>query len=107
MQLTKQIKKEIAQIAQRLPVTLYEANAGVMYKGSQLLAMGMKEINGKAIDKDLSYALPEPWLYPVNHKRQLEKALLQSGKDGVLQYIRDVKELSTPKQLPTIQPIQI
>jgi hypothetical protein len=105
--LTKRLKNEIKEIAEKLPVSYYEANAGIATTGKDLLKEGVKAFLGKPIEPDKVYTATEGWMFPVNHRRQLERAYTLMGKDGIVEYLKGQNELHHPKPLISFPSVQI
>lgn len=107
MQITKRIKKEIDEVADQLPTSYYEAEASCYATGQQLLAQGLTEFNGKPIEPKKQYWITEGFLFPVNHNRQLRKAYEQSGKEGIIEYLKGQNAIHRPQPLTSIRSIQL
>jgi len=94
----KKLKREIGQIAAKLAPSYYSADQKVLVMGSALINQGQTEHNGKPIDPNKQYWATVEYSYPVNHARRMIKAYIQSGNDGLVEYIKGQREIHEPKQ---------
>lgn len=102
----KQIDKEIKELAAQMPVSYYEAPASCGVLGKDLMKQGVTEFKGESIDENKFYSVTEGWLFPVNHYRQMKKAYEQSGKDGLVEYVKGQNAIHRPKPLKSYPSVQ-
>lgn len=105
--LTKKLKQEIRDIAEKLPVSYYAGNAGIATVGKDLLKLGIKDYLGQPIQPDKVYTAKEGWMFPVNHRRQLERAYNLYGKGGIIEYLKGQNDLHNPPPLKSFPSVQI
>lgn len=105
-QVTKNIAKEIKELAAKLPVSYYEAPAESGVLGKELLKLDVNEYQGQPIDPKKFYSLKENFLFPVNHSRQMRKAFEQDGKNGIIEYLKLQNAIHRPQPLKSFQSVQ-
>jgi len=93
----KELKKQIGQLAAKLPPSYYSANKKVLIIGSECIKRGMTEYNGKLVDPKQKYWVVVEAYYPVNHHKRMIKAFEQKGNKGIAEYIDGQREIHAPK----------
>lgn len=93
----KELKRQIGQIAAKLPTSYYTANKKVLMKGADCIGRGMTEHDGKPVDPNKKYWTVVEAYYPVNHHRRMIKAFEQNGNKGIAEYINGQREIHAPK----------
>lgn len=105
-QVTKNIAKEIKELAAKLPTSYYEAPAQSGVLGKELLKLDVKEFQGQPIDPKKFYTVKEDFLFPVNHNRQLRKAFELDGKNGIVEYVKGQNAIHRPQPLASFPSVQ-
>ena len=86
----KAVRKELKKIANQLPPTFYYVKAGLIAKGSDVIAEGKTHVSGQEIDPNKRYHVPVTYEKPVNHLLRLKRAFLNGGKEAILKYVDEV-----------------
>ena len=81
------LSEKLVELASMLPYENYVSTTRERIKGSDLLLTGVKEVEGKPIDKEKTYLIHNPLLQEKNHKRRLFRAYRKSGFEGVEKYL--------------------
>jgi len=110
--LNPHLSEKLTELAEMLPHENYVSTTREKIKGSDLLLSGVKEVDGKAIDKEKTYLIHNPLLQQKNHKRRLLRAFKSAGFDGVEKYVaryvaKDRREVldKVMAQLKSLKPV--
>ena len=91
--LTKQIEKDLKQIANGLPVLYDRSTVDQLTLGRDLKLTGFTVNNkGEELQDDKFYPLPMPVMIHRNHYRRLKKAFESGGEPLVIEYITKTKK---------------
>lgn len=91
--LTKQIEKELKQIANGLPILYDRAITDKYFTGKELKLTGFTvNDKGEELQDDKVYPVPTPVMNPRNHYRRLKKAFESGGEPLVIEYITKTKK---------------
>lgn len=101
--LTKQVKKEIKELSERILPSFYEAPATTSVLGKDLIKEGCDTYQGKPIEANMVYSVKEGFQWLVNHRRQMEKAYELNGKQGIIDYMKDQNEIHRIKPETALQ----
>lgn len=106
------LTEKLVELACMLPHESYVSTTRERMKGSELLLTGVKEVEGKPIEKEKTYLIHNPLLQEKNHKRRLIRAYRKSGFEGVERYLaryvaKDRREVldNVMKQLRALKPV--
>lgn len=83
--------KNIEFLAASMPVVMKQSNEYHLVMGSELIAQGDTERDGKKIIAEQQYKQSMPVMIEVNHKRAIRKILEKRGVRGVMAYCTAVK----------------
>lgn len=102
MKLNKQILKELRLIAYALPTTYYEVKEGIELSQSQVLDMGINEIEGKEIDLSKKQRIIQniDAVRQVNHVLRIKRVYKSKGHEGVKLYCEQVMEMYKQQTAP-------
>lgn len=90
MKVTKQIRKEISELAAKLLPSYYDVQ--VSFIGAKLIDKGIKQdAEGNEIEPNKIYSFTKPCL--VNHKRRLCDMYKKHGKLGLVEYVKAQAEI--------------
>jgi len=95
----KKKEKELRYIANKLRPTFYDANEISYVKGSDLIAKGITEIEGKPVEEKTIYKSIRTRPYPVNHRRRIKEAYIAQGNDGVVEYLKAYNYITQPHHI--------
>lgn len=84
--------KKIRRIAMQLPALKRKSSQAELVKGSELIAEGISEVEGKTVHSEGFYRRTKGIAVDVNHGRALKKAYAKYGVSGVKSYINAVDE---------------
>jgi hypothetical protein len=89
----KAIAKQIAAIAEKMPVVMRNSYERHIVTGQELLDSERKEVEGKPIDPAAQYIDPFPVQIAINHKRAMKKLYKKYKASGVNGYINAVNSM--------------
>lgn len=94
----KAIVKQIASIADKMPIILRHTYEKHIRTGQELIDENRTEIAGRPIIADAKYIDPFPVQIAINHKRGMKKLYKRHKAAGVNAYIAAVKNHSLNNQ---------
>lgn len=84
--------KLIGIIANNLPNQGQVSNINTLITGNDIfediLLGGRSEVEGKGIDPDKEYIIPNILVMPVDHIKRIKRAFKSNGKTGIIEYCK-------------------
>jgi len=92
--LTKEIQKELREIADKMPIVFYTVPTSEPYTGKELKLTAIQEDSkGRPLEDDQIYMVKSQMDIASNHYRRMKKAYLKDGAAGVKAYCEKVWQL--------------
>ena len=80
--------KLIEIIAKNLPSQSQVSNINSVVTGEDAILAGTSEIEGKAVDPEKEYIIPNRLIMPVDHVARIKRAFSSNGKNGIIEYCK-------------------
>ncbi|MCK5614235.1 hypothetical protein KAR91_70875 [Candidatus Pacearchaeota archaeon] len=78
--------KLIGIIAKALPGQSQASNINSIVSGEDAILAGTNEIEGKEVDPEKEYMIPNRLIMPVDHIKRIKRAFKSNGKNGIIEY---------------------
>lgn len=88
----------LLQYAKGLPIVANHMHEKITMKGSDLVAMGVKEISGEPIIESKSYMYEPPFITQLFHYKFLCRAWHHRGQQGLTDYLKAVNDIINRKK---------
>lgn len=90
--------KKIRRLASELPKMTRASEKVEQVSGAEVIASGVKEINGAPVNPNGHYRKKQPVRAPLNHNKHMKRLYYQQGEKGVQNYVNAVHEFVAQKQ---------
>lgn len=89
--------KKIRRLASQMPVINTKGIEVSLVDGYELIAKGIKEVDGKPVDPKGNYKEKKKVLVPINHNKKMKKLYNMGGIAGVKMYVSAVQQYQQKK----------
>jgi len=86
---SKKARLFFKEIAKKLPLTTTDSQYDEVYTGEVLKLAGHTEIDGKPIEDEKKYLVPNLLLIEDRHVRRMRRRYKKYGKKGVVKYLME------------------
>jgi hypothetical protein len=88
--------KEIKKLAKAMPLLYSPMKERKTYTGFELIAQGVSEVEGQAVNADAEYGSLER--IPINHENEMKRMYYKHGEAGVKAYVQAIDKYLKAKE---------